>query len=354
MLRNKSLWPLRQRSITLCTTSTVRQTHPYVKISLTSPDMNDFFTSWYNALNSASISALLVAQPIINEIDPEQKSRFALDDLLEALTVGLAFLPAIGEGLSVAAEAGLEVLRTGLQEAPGVAKEIWPSGTTDTKTIQLANIDTELAQASSNFTAGILNALTTIMSDVPSFVAFAQDGSFSGQDEVSLPNDARSLSLALNTYVLSTAMTANQWHAAPYTSMTKADVESNVPGSNGFDCTFGQNNICTNADHSVNVFYSDTTAHAYQMSIPSADSDANPFTLMNDIVANGWSTLEALFDGAFNCTAAGGFGEDLDVVKGGALDFSCVSQLRLCSCGDACPVATVGGVCPFGGCGVCD
>lgn len=325
-----------------------------MKTSLTALDINDFFTSWYNALDSASISALLVAQPIINEIDPEQKSRFALNDLLEALTVGLAFLPAVGEGLSVAADTGLEVLRTALQEAPGVAEAIWPSGTSDSKTIQLANIDTELAQASSNFTAGILHALSMVMSDVPSFVAFAQDGSFSGEDEVSLPSDASALGLALNTYVLSTAMTANQWHSFPYTSMTREDIESSVPGSGGFDCTFGENNICTNAEHSVNVYYSDATARAYSLPYSGADPDLNPFTLMNDVVANDWSALEALFDGAFNCTAAGGFEESLDFFKGNELDFSCVSQLQMCSCGDPCPVATVGGVCPFGDCGLCN
>lgn len=315
--------------------------------------MNDFFTSWYDALDSASISALFVAQPIINEIDPEQKSRFGLNDLLTALTVGLAFLPAVGEGISEAAETGLQILKTGLQQAPGVAEAIWPSGTSDTKSIQLANIDTELATASSNFTTGVTNALAMVMSDVPSFIAFAQNGSLSGQDEVSLPSDANSLGLALDTYVLSTAMTANQWHASPYTSLTMEDVASSVPGSGGSDCTFGSNNICTNADHSINVFYSNITARAYTLAVPGADPDLNPFTLMNDIVANDWSTLEALFDGAFNCTVAGGFGESLDFFTGDAPDFSCVSQLQMCSCEEPCPVAMVGGVCPFADCGSC-
>ncbi len=59
--------------------------------------------------------------------------------------------------------------------------------------------------------------------------------------------------------------------------------------------------------------------------------DLNPFTLLNDIVSNNWSTLEVLFDGAFNCTLAGGYGQPLNFLIGDELYSSCMSQLQMCS-----------------------
>lgn len=319
------------------------------------PDINNFFTSWSDALNSATISALLIAQPLINEVDLDQKTNFASDDLLTALTAGLAFFgaPEVSESISVAANIASGLLWKGLQQAPGVAKARWPSGTSDTKSIQLANIDTELTEAGKNYTTWVEQALATVMEDVPSFIAFAQNGSFSGSDQISLPDDASSLGLALNTYILSTAMSANQFRAAPITSVTRLDIESNVPGSGGSDCSFGNSSICANADHSINVFYSDTAERAYSFPISYGAPDLNPFTLLNDIVSKNWSTLELLFDGALNCTLAGGYGQPLNFLIGDELCFSCMSQLQMRGCGDPCPVELVNETSPFTTCGLC-
>lgn len=76
--------------------------------------MNDCLTERSAALSGADHSTLFVAQPFINTIEPGGKTRFGLKDLLTALTAGLAIIPAIGEGVSAAAKAGLTVLETGL------------------------------------------------------------------------------------------------------------------------------------------------------------------------------------------------------------------------------------------------
>ena len=309
-------------------------------------DINDFFTEWNDALSGASLSALFIAQPLINTIDPEQNTFLGLNDLLTALTAGLAFIPAVGEGISVAAKAGLTVLETGLQQAPGVAKAIWPSGTEDTKSIQLGNIDNELGKVQSTFTTGIVNALATVMGDVPSFIAFAQNGDFSGPDEVSLPSDTFSLGLALNTYVLSSAMSANHWRVAPLISKSKAAIES------GWGCTFDSNNICTD-DYGSATFFSDVTGNGYSLIGLGASPRVTPAALMNDIINNNWSTLEALFDAAFNCTIAGGYGQSPNFVTNNHVDLSCVSQLLMCNCITPCPVALINGACPLTTCGVC-
>lgn len=260
---------------------------------------------------------------------------------MTALTAGLAFIPGIGEGVSAATKAGVTVLVTALQQAPGVAKAIWPAGTDDSQTIQLANINAELASVQEKFTTGVVSALATVMSDVPSFIAFAQDGAFSGQDQVSLPDDTTSLGSALNTYVLSTAMTANGMHALPILASSKAYIESTK------SCTFDDtNNICVSPGNYYSYFFSEATNIAYSMYGPS--------DVLNDIVTNHWAPLEALFDGAYNCAVkGGGQGKPLTFFMDNQLDWSCVSQLKLCSCIAPCPFPLINGQCSIPSCGSC-
>lgn len=272
-----------------------------------------------------------------------------LGDLLTALTAGLAFIaaPGAGAGISeVMATAG-SVLLDGLKQAPGVAKTIWPSGTLDTQSIQLGNIDAELGNLFTNFTNSVTAALTTVMSDIPSFIAFANNGAFSGSNPIPINQDVDALTLGLKTYILSTAMSANGWHI---TSVTRAAIASNTsPYSH--DCTSGLNgghsDICTTPDHGTNVYYSDATQRAYVISYTASAPDLNPYTLVTDIATNRWSKLEVLFDNAFDCAVAGGTGKALDFFEKGQLDFWCLSQWQMCACGNPCPVARVDGKCPF-------
>ena len=288
-------------------------------------DINNFFNNWNEALPYATLSGLLINQPLILEIDPVQKTNFFLSDLLTALSTGLSFIagPEISGVLGTAADA----LLTALQQAPGVAKSIWPSGTEDSQSEQLANLDDYLSQIDQNFTTRITNALYTIMSDVPSFTEFASQGSFSGPNDLSLPADSSSLALGLRTFILSTAMSANDWIAYVIYDKTMIDVASSV---SGYDCAFDSNNICSNQYNTTHIFYSNSTALAYRL-VQNSNKGPNPTTFMNDIVDRQWSTLEQLFDGAYNCSTApggSGIGKPLDLFNGTAIDFACMSQLN--------------------------
>jgi len=314
--------------------------------------MNAFFTNWYNALTPSIVQTQLISQPLITEIDPKKKTKMVLGDLLTALTAGLAFIaaPGAGAGISeVMATAG-SVLLNGLKQAPGVAKAIWPSGTLDTQSIQLGNIDAELGNVFTNITNSVTAALTTVMSDTHSFIAFANDGAFSGSNSIPIKQDVDALTLGLKTYILSTAMSANGWHIGPITSVSRAAIASNT-SPYGHKCTFGldggHSDICTTPDHGTNVYYSDATQRAYDLSYTASAPDLNPYTLFTDIAANRWSNLEVLFDNAFDCAVAGGTGKPLNFFEKGQLDFSCMSQLQMCACGNPCPVAEVNGKCPF-------
>ena len=284
--------------------------------------INNFFYNWNNALPYATLSGLLINQPLILEIDPVQKTHFFLSDILTALTAGLSFIA--GPEISGLAGTAADALVTALQTAPSVAKAIWPSGTADSQSEQLSNIDSYLSQIDQNFTAQITKGLLEIMSDVPSFNGFATGGQFSGPNNLSLPADSSNLALALRTFILTSAMAANKWHAATWDDMTMADIAS------GWNCIFDLNNICTNSDNTIHIFYSNSTARAYVLILEGAGPDPGDF--MNDIVNKQWSTLELMFDGAYNCSTApggSGIGKPLSLFNGTVVSDACMSQLPI-------------------------
>lgn len=50
--------------------------------------------------------------------------------------------------------------------------------------------------------------------------------------------------------------------------------------------------------------------------------------MLSAIVENAWTTLPLLFDGAYNCSAAGTFGgSPIQIEADGTIDLSCMSQL---------------------------
>lgn len=290
------------------------------------------------------MQALLENQSLITELDPPKKTNFILGDLLTALTASLAFIgaPELGAAVSVATKAVL----VGVQEAPGILKTIWPTGTKDSQSVQLGSLDMGLSQVDTNLTTAITTTLTTLMTDETSFSQFASNGMFTDPAAyLSVPSATAMFSLAFRTYVLSTAMTNNKWHALPSCDLTRADVESSVEGDSSTGCTLDSNNICSDSEHIINTWYSDTTACSYTL----ADSGSGPdaYQLMQDIVSQNWSTLEQLFDGALNCTIAGNAGQGVTPENiGYGMDLACMSQLALCSCEIECPVAKVNGACP--------
>jgi len=202
--------------------------------------MNNLFNSWYTAIQFATTQAALAITPIINEIDPEKKSNFLLSDILSALTAGLALLgvpevsAAIEATVSTTVTAVAHIVSVGIQQAPGVAKAIWPAGTVSSQNIQIGDLDAELGKLDSDLSNRINSGLQEFMTDVPSFLAFASNGSFSGSNLPSLPAQTESLDIGFKTYLLTTAMSHNDWRG----SWTNLETQSSGPQSNSL-VTFG-------------------------------------------------------------------------------------------------------------------
>ncbi|KAF6231355.1 hypothetical protein HO173_010498 [Letharia columbiana] len=318
--------------------------------------LNDFFTTYYNALTAAQSDASTTIQGLINEVDPIKPATFNLITLLTALSVGLAFLgaPSIAVtvlGLSSLAKSAAQVLTISLQQAPSTAKALWPTGTQNSQSVQIGNLEAELGNSTNQLADMVNNAVQLLMSDMPTFVKFVESGQYSGAESLSLPSKVEGLDYALRTYMTSEAFAQNGWVSTPMIGPfeTVQDVENAVIGGGGGDCTMGNNSVCTNGQGSA-LFWSQPTGRVYAFANENAGLvGVDAYQLLQDTVNNNWAILQVLFDGSFNCTQEGNFGDSIvNFNWDGTLDIACISQLPTkVECGAACPVALINNQCPF-------
>ena len=197
----------------------------------------------------------------------------------------------------------------------------------------------------------INSAVQLLMSDVPTFVKFCESGEWSGSASLSLPSKVEGLDYALRTYMTSEVMAQNNWHASPTVGPyeTLEDVENSVPGGNGFGCQMGNNSVCTNSAGSA-YYWSQATGNVYSFwNSDHSYTGPSPYQTLQDTVNNNWAILEVLFDGSFNCTGAGNYGESVvNFNWDGTLNIACISQLPMQTwCGMPCPVPLVNGICRY-------
>ena len=312
--------------------------------------VNNFFTTYYEALVGATGRTTLSITSIVNELDPNKPTGMPWFDILSMLSFGLAFLGAptlavtlIESSLTPTVKLVSQAFLISLQQAPGVTKALFPTGTESSKDIQIGDLQTDLGQASDQFSSMINRALELLMSDVPSFIYFVQSGKYSGDINFSLPNQTDGLDIALKIYITSMAMGGNGWFAIPNVGPYQPD-DVSIPNN----CTFAENGVCTN-DQGTAWYLSPDTARMYIL-VNYGYKEVTPYQLTQDVVNNKWAPLNVLFDGAFNCTASGKAGTaDVQFNFDGTLDIACISQLPMYqACNTACLSPAVNGSCPFG------
>ena len=312
--------------------------------------VNNFFTTYYEALIGATGRTTLAITSIVNVLDPNKPTGVPWASILSVVSFGLAFLGAPGlavvlleSSLTSTVKLVSQAFLISLQQAPGVTKALFPQGTEDTKTVQIGDLQTDLGGAADQFSSMINRALELLMSDVPSFIYFVQSGKYSSDINFSLPNQTDGLDIALKIYVTSMAMWGNGWFAFPNVGPYEPD---DVSG--GFGCTFAENGVCTD-DYGHAYYLSPDTKRMYSL-INLQYTAVSPYNLTELIVNNKWAPLNVLFDGGFNCTASGKAGSsDVQFNFDGTLDIACISQLPIyISCDEACPSPYVNGSCPFG------
>ena len=222
------------------------------------------------------------------------------------------------------------------------------------------DVSTEPGLISDVHSAGVLlaSALSLIMSDVPTFSAWAAHGLYSGSDQqVTVSPAGSAVATAYGTYIVGEVLSQNHFSATPTTQVTQ-DV-------------FQKSRTCTAAgdvckDSTGHYYWSETTQQQYQINEPrnwasTSNGDTNivqsgyeatAFGLLQYIEATTNIFMPVLFDGAYNCTFEGrAGGSAVNFTADGLLDVACLSSLPIYLKTDAsCPAGAVkvDGKCPFG------
>jgi len=74
-------------------------------------------------------------------------------------------------GLSTTAKFSSQAFTISLQQAPGVARTMWPTGSDGSQTFQISKLDTQLSNATTSLSAILNRGLGLLMTDVPTFVS---------------------------------------------------------------------------------------------------------------------------------------------------------------------------------------
>ena len=183
------------------------------------------------------------------------------------------------------------------------------------------------------------------MGDAKSFAAFASSGYFSGDNASSLTNDTNIIGLGLRTYIVSTALSQNNYEGMYFndsanTGSLSSGTIADYCGANPFAC------------------YQNGSDY-FRLGLQGKRGDESTKMMQTIVQQNNWTTADLLFGGAFKCAASGNFGNSvINYNPDGSLDLSCMSQMKECSTDEGphptqttnCPVNLVNGGCPISWC----
>ena len=346
--------------------------------------------NYYHSTTASISLADLGVQDLVNQVD-EIKAQSPWLDILSALIAGLGFLgaPSIGVALvskeiSAVVKASTQSSVVGIQQAPGLVKGLWPSGTTDSRLIQVGNIGNELARAHEDLADRLNNALGLLMSDVPTFLKFASSGDWTTNGTFSEYETTKGLQFAFRNYVTTQVMNKNGWYgfidagsldptkypdlatlaASDFQGGIKCDNTTNIcesqlkpvprPGQPGYNGADWRNAVTKpRPDVPAAWWWSPATKRVFTVKKKSMSNDLGTKQMLQNLSGK-WGNIDIILDGSFNCTFQGRAGSvAIDLSPSGNLDMSCISQLpikRECTNAPCLPGSFMkdnGKTCPF-------
>lgn len=112
-----------------------------------------------------------------------------------------------------------------LQQSPGVARSLWPSGDDISRTYQIGQLQEQVSNISVELSDSLGRGLRLLMTDVPTFVEFADNGRYSNNNPPLDPNSIKNeLAITLQTYLVSESTKQNAgtpflWESPPKRSI---------------------------------------------------------------------------------------------------------------------------------------
>ena len=189
--------------------------------------------------------------PLTAAIDPKSTTSLSFNLVMIMLSFGLAFLtvrksrtsyrlfiahgifqaPTVALGLlaieSSAAMYSAQAFALSLQATPNVAKAMWPTdGSEWSRSVQIAQLQTQLQNATGELGAILDRGLKLLMSDVPTFIGYAQSGAYCNNQTVDLEEKTDDLDFALRTYMTGESLKKNNWYAIPAVNSSEADYKA--------------------------------------------------------------------------------------------------------------------------------
>ncbi|KAI9711439.1 MAG: hypothetical protein M1812_007184 [Candelaria pacifica] len=304
--------------------------YQYVRYAIYS--LNFFFTSWHGAMFEALVEAQGLVENIVLTVDPPRTQHVGLSNILTSVSAGLAFL-VIPEAAAVSAGAAAvaRVFLTGIQQAPPVAKALWPAGTLENTVYEYGELSGKLTEIAGSLGPRIEKALGVVLgvgqTDTSTFLAFAWQGDFSKPRDqgVSVSNQTEDLLSAFTTFLVSQALVDSGWHAVMALDVDPLGLsngtaqipkvytsEDGTPPKDRWkdlNChMYDANNQCDNA-----WWYSNAHQSAYTLAkdpylgIYTAPKDnKDPTDLIRTIFSNKWTSGPLLFDNAGVCSLIAG------------------------------------------------
>ncbi|KAL8733755.1 MAG: hypothetical protein Q9166_001949 [cf. Caloplaca sp. 2 TL-2023] len=247
-------------------------------------------------------------------------------------------------GISQVAKYQMQSFAISLQQAPGVARSMWPSGDDLSRTYQIGALQEQVSNITVELGNTLSRGLKVIMTDVSTFIAFADHGRYINKPPLD-PNQIKNdLALTLQTYLVSESLKQNNWWALPLVISTKEEYE-NLRDPPGLCTVHG----CSSPSIAVDQIYW-SSASGRQYRLQHGGSFSGTGKVLDEIRKANWANLPLLFDGAYNCTfhAQEDNPQIVHVNYDGTLDVGCVSKLPIkIPCGTPCPQLAPDGSCPF-------
>lgn len=279
--------------------------------------VNWFFTSWHGSLQTAYAYSSSQIASIVEVVDPIRKTNVALNDIVLATTFGLAFVGGpFGSVTDSSTQAIGGFLITLVQQAPTVAKALWPVGTADSQLYQISELESLNANIAQRLDESLSRGLREVLGNLDTFINFtihvnprAAPFSVPSNERPSVANQTEGLLTALFTFLISSALVENGWNGAVVPGVDPQSITTNksavLPDWALYDCSrcseqtdmgceiYDSNNMCGR------WWYNPDIECAFTLGGHISDQD--PGHLMSQIFSRNWTAPELLFKTSALC-----------------------------------------------------